>query len=157
MQNSYFKAHIKICKGKCSAKDRLRGINTSDTPSGSEYTDYGRIYNFTEEFFNQSELKLNETIDVKFEESTNWSNIIQSKMNSGSFHIVHLNINSIFNKFEHVFSMLDNLKLDIIALSEAKLDDSVPDKLFKHDDYVLIRRDRNSHGGGLLIYVKKCY
>jgi exonuclease III len=70
---------------------------------------------------------------------------------------MHLNINSVFNKFEHVFSILNSLDFDIIALNEIKLDDSVPSKLYEHEKYNLIRRDRNSSGGGIMVYIKKCY
>ena len=78
-------------------------------------------------------------------------------MKVGAFHIIHLNINSIFNKFEHVFIMLNTLNVDIIALNEIKLDDLIPSRLYEHPKYDLIRRYRNAYGGGVLVYVKKCY
>ena len=64
---------------------------------------------------------------------------------------------SIFNKFEHVLNLLDSQQLDLISLSEVKLDENVPDKLCQHKDYNLKRHDRSIHGGGLLVYVRKCY
>jgi exonuclease III len=70
---------------------------------------------------------------------------------------LHLNVNSIFNKFEHIFSILDTQNIDILALSEAKLDENVPDKLYLHPNYTLKRRDRNIYGGGIMIYIKNCY
>ncbi len=44
-----------------------------------------------------------------------------------------------------------------MALSEAKLDENVPDKLYLHPNYTLKRRDRNIYGGGIMIYIKNCY
>ena len=70
---------------------------------------------------------------------------------------VHLNINSIFNKFEHILNILDSEKLDIISLNEVKLDENVPNKLYEHPAYTLKRRARNIHGGGIMIYIRKCY
>ena len=43
--------------------------------------------------------------------------------------------------------------LDIIMVSETKIDDSFPENQFLIEGYAKpFRRDRNSHGGGLLIY-----
>jgi len=61
---------------------------------------------------------------------------------------------SIFNNFEHVLHFLDSQQLDIISVSEVKLDENVPDKLCQHPDYNLKRRDRNINGGRLLVYVR---
>jgi hypothetical protein len=46
---------------------------------------------------------------------------------------------------------------DILFLNEIKLDDSNPDKLFEHDAYNMLRRNRNKAGGGIMVYVKKQY
>ncbi len=70
---------------------------------------------------------------------------------------MHLNVNSIFNKFEHIFSILDTQNIDILTLSEAILDENVPNKLYLHPNYTLKRRDRNIYGGGIMIYIKNCY
>jgi hypothetical protein len=52
---------------------------------------------------------------------------------------------------------LNELNFDVIALNEVKLDNTIPDKLYQHPKYNLKRRDRDSHGGGIMIYVKKYY
>ena len=75
--------------------------------------------------------------------------------NHNGFKILHLNINSIFNKFEHILNILDSEKLDIISLNEVKLDENVPNKLYEHPAYTLKRRARNIHGGGIMIYIRK--
>ena len=65
----------------------------------------------------------------------------------------HLNINSLRNKFE-VLQYIINRNLDIILLSETKLDDSFPSAQFMLKNYgIPYRLDRNSNGGGLLLYV----
>ena len=67
----------------------------------------------------------------------------------------HLNINSLRNKFE-ALQFIINRNLDIILLSETKLDDSFPSAQFMLKNFgILYRLDRNSNGGGLLLYVRE--
>ena len=65
----------------------------------------------------------------------------------------HLNINSLRNKFEALEHVI-NRNLDIILLSETKLNDLFPLVQFILKGYgIPYRLDRNSNGGGLLLYV----
>ena len=67
----------------------------------------------------------------------------------------HLNINSWRNKFE-ALQFTINRNLDIILLSEIKLDDSFPLAQFILKNFgIPYRLDRNSNGGGLLLYVRE--
>ena len=67
----------------------------------------------------------------------------------------HLNINSLRNKFE-ALQFIINRNLDIILLSETKLDDSFPSAQFMLKNFgIPYRLDRNSNGGGLLLYVRE--
>ena len=66
----------------------------------------------------------------------------------------HLNINSLRNKFE-ALQFIINRNLDIIVLSKTKLDDSFPSTQFMLKNFgIPYRLDRNSNGGGLLLYVR---
>ena len=66
-----------------------------------------------------------------------------------------LNINSLRNKFE-VLQFIININLDIILLSETKLDDSFPSAQFMLRNFgIPYRLDRNSNGGGLLLCVRQ--
>ena len=77
-----------------------------------------------------------------------------STKNSDRIIIGHLNINFIENKFNSFVSLIKD-KLDIIIVSETKINDSFPETQFIIEGYAKpFRRDRNSHGGGLLIYVR---
>ena len=65
----------------------------------------------------------------------------------------HLHINSLRNKFE-ALQFIINRNLDIILPSETKLDDSFPSAKFMLKNFgIPYRLDRNSNGGGLLLYV----
>ena len=68
--------------------------------------------------------------------------------------IGHININFLQNKFEPLKTLVQD-KINILVVSETKSDDSFPTSQFLIDGYTEPDRlDRNSHGGGLLIYVR---
>ena len=68
--------------------------------------------------------------------------------------IGNLNINSIGNKFE-MLSMSEAQYIDISMLSETKLDSNFPSIQFLINGFSVPHRlDRNSKGGGILLYIK---
>ena len=68
--------------------------------------------------------------------------------------IRQVNINSIRNKFEALKSITTG-NLDILVITETKLDESFPDGQFYTEGYCIpFRLDRNKHGGGVLIYFR---
>ena len=69
----------------------------------------------------------------------------------------YLNINSLRHKIIDLRHVLSESQLDIFAISETKLSDEFPDAQFIIDGYcdpAQFRKDRNEHGGGLVVYVK---
>ena len=75
----------------------------------------------------------------------------------GRLIIGHLNINSIRNKFEALKQIIKK-NLDILIVSETKLDHTFPDKQFSMDGYRAIRQDRehNGHfGGGIIVFIRE--
>ena len=67
----------------------------------------------------------------------------------------HLNINSIRNKFDTLSLIVKN-NVDILMISETKLDDSFPTTQFLlHGFSAPYRLDRNSKGGGILLYIRE--
>ena len=68
--------------------------------------------------------------------------------------IAHLNINYVQNKFIFLKALVQG-NIDIILISESKLDSSFPLNQFLMDGYSPpYRLDRNNHGGGLLLYIR---
>ena len=67
--------------------------------------------------------------------------------------IGQLNINSIRNKFDSLNGILKN-NIDVLLLSETKIDSSFPKVQFEIDGFTVYRCDRNEDGGGLLLYVR---
>ena len=67
----------------------------------------------------------------------------------------HLNINSVRNTFEALKYIKDN-NIDLLLISETKLDDSFPTPQFQMKGFsVPYRYDRNGKGGGLLLYIRE--
>ena len=68
--------------------------------------------------------------------------------------MAHLNINSIRNKIEDL-NFLVAKNVDILVISETKLDESFPTRQFLIDDVKKpFRYDRNSNGREILVYVR---
>ena len=66
--------------------------------------------------------------------------------------IGQLNINSIASKFEPLVSLIKD-NVDLLMVSETKVDDSFPRGQFEIEGYSSpIRLDRNRHGGGVMIF-----
>ena len=68
--------------------------------------------------------------------------------------IAQLNINSLRNKFDSLVRMLHN-NLDILLISETKIDSSFPTTQFQIEGYTTYRLDRNTNGGGILLYIRE--
>ena len=67
----------------------------------------------------------------------------------------HLNINSIKNKFDFLAQQVKG-DIDILMISETKLDESFPVSQFLIDGYIVpFRFDRNGNGGGILLYIRE--
>ena len=67
----------------------------------------------------------------------------------------HLNINSIVGKFDHLKVLIVN-NIDILVLTETKIDSSFPNAQFRIDGFSApFRLDRSKFGGGVLIYVRE--
>ena len=65
-----------------------------------------------------------------------------------------LNINSIRNKFSSLAEIVSN-NIDVLVIQETKLDATFPEGQFLIPGFKKpFRRDRDKHGGGILIYVR---
>ena len=68
--------------------------------------------------------------------------------------IARLNINSLRQKFDSLVEIL-HCNVEILFISETKIDSSFPTALFKIEAYTTYRLDSNSNGGGILLYVRE--
>ena len=75
--------------------------------------------------------------------------------NVNRFICAQLNINSIRNKFNSLVNIINN-NIDILMISETKLDPSFPNGQFHiHGFSEPYRFDRNGNGGGILLYIRE--
>ena len=69
--------------------------------------------------------------------------------------VAHLNINSLRNKFDALKAMISE-NIDILVITETKLDESFPPSQFEIEGYKIpFRLDRTADGGGVIIYVRE--
>ena len=81
-----------------------------------------------------------------------WNNILQK--HSNRLVIAQLNINSLRNKFASLSTMIKDY-VDLLLISETKIDSSFPIAQFHIDGYTIHRCDSDENGGGLLLYVRE--
>lgn len=82
----------------------------------------------------------------------------EKKLNTHEFMVLHLNINSIFNKLHEVNEILNLKIVDIFMINETKLDSSVPISFYNHPSYNILRLDRQDKGGGgEIVFIRKGY
>ena len=74
-----------------------------------------------------------------------------------SLKIASINFQSIVNKFAQLDSFLHSYQFDIILGSETHLDPSISNPEIFPSNYNVIRKDRNRHGGGVLIAVSNLF
>ena len=67
--------------------------------------------------------------------------------------IGHLNVNSVGSKISEIKELQRLCGLDVLVLSETKLDDSFKQELLDINGYSCVRQDKRANSGGLLTYI----
>ena len=65
-----------------------------------------------------------------------------------------LNVNSLIAKIDEIQLLVQNEKIDILAINETKIDHKIEDRLISLEDFSLCRYDRSRQGGGVALYVR---
>ena len=81
-------------------------------------------------------------------------NSLWTPFKSKGLHFIHLNINSLFQKIDELKDISKKLNAAFIGISESKLDSSINDSEIQIDNYVLLWKDRNRQGGGVVCYIR---
>lgn len=71
-----------------------------------------------------------------------------------NFILGQLNVNGLRSKFPEIHELLNHDTMNVLGLCETKIDSSFTSAQFHIDGYRLYRRDRNSRGGGVAMYVQ---
>ena len=94
--------------------------------------------------------------DIKHANSKNDAN--SKKQNTALkkiLNIYSLNINGLLSHIDELRVFIDDHMPDIICINETKIDDKIHDSDIEVNNYLFVRKDRNSDGGGAAIYVLK--
>ena len=75
---------------------------------------------------------------------------------STNFTIVSHNIRSVSKNLESFWGDFHGLVFDLIGFTETRLSDSI-ESLYRLNSYDMFAKNRNTSGGGALIYVRGCY
>ena len=103
-------------------------------------------------FFSPSNFILNDIHD-QFSTNNDYLTQLASFCDPSNLNILHLNINSVEHKLINLESLLSAKLYDILVISESKLDFTTSKKFGKGYGYQILRRDRNAHGGGLIVFI----
>ena len=115
---------------------------------------------FSESFFleNVHDSDINKSLLSTYSECSSsdlFEELVQvRKMHPRKLIAGHLNINSMCYKFDEIKPLLAEKTVDILFISENKLDPSFRNELFQVEGYRLERRDRNEFGGGVAAFVR---
>ena len=74
-------------------------------------------------------------------------------MNFDKLVITQFNISSLRNKITSLSTMIKN-NVDMLLISETKIDSSFPTVQFHIDGYTIYRRGKNKNDGGSLLYIR---
>ena len=146
--------------------DRFENINDSYIPQPGPEEDWDAPQTYPE-----SDPEDDHSVSSKSESDTSVYNSVHNSPDSDKYDvydklrtlknenkkktvICHLNINSIRYKFDELREILDDKLVDMLIISETKIDSSFNDNLFQVEGYKTERRDRTAHGGGLMTFVR---
>ena len=116
---------------------------------------------FTDSFFSSAESPLaddtnEEVISTSEEEVNDIFNELRSvrKKCPKNIMVSHLNTNSLRNTFYELSDLFSSMLVDILFITETKLDPSFSLAEFDVPNYRSFRKDRTGRGGGILTYVR---
>ena len=71
---------------------------------------------------------------------------------------MHLNIHYLFPKLNEIKFFIDqNSNIDVLGFCETFINDYFADSELYLKNYLMFRKDRQSNGGGIIVYVKNNY
>ena len=75
--------------------------------------------------------------------------------NSVTLKIMYFNARSLLPKLDELMVLADDSNPDVICITETWLSGEISDNELSIVGYLLYRRDRDRHGGGVLLYVRE--
>ena len=140
--------HISECSDSChnSCIDEYNGDVNLNCNCRTQNTE------FSNETFDKSE----ENTDENITEFSLYENINDIRKQYANHVIVsHLNVNSVGPKITEIRELQKRCQLDILVLSESKLDESYKQDVIDIEGYNCVRQDKRGNSGGILTYISK--
>ena len=104
---------------------------------------------------NRNELSISESLNFDAVNTLEQNGIFFEKK---GLKVFHLNIHCLYPKFDEVKYLLSQQQdIDILCFCETFLNESFLDLEIMLTGYQMFRKDRKTHGGGIIVYVKNCY
>jgi len=95
--------------------------------------------------------------DYREESGTNIRARTNLALNKRGMKFAHVNVVTLTGHFGDVDVLLEETALDVFAVTESRLDCTIPEGQVCPSDYVCYRKDRNRNGGDCAVFVKsKC-
>ena len=69
-------------------------------------------------------------------------------------HLIHINARSMYNKLSEIRIITRETNPAILSITESWLDESHTTESISIEGYNIVRRDRKTHAGGVLMYVR---
>ena len=124
----------------------------------------GNVSDFISMSLNENEVSVSSTKqiyinrDLELPEKNNLEPINELRQirekDSNRLIFAQLNINATKNKFDSLVELVQE-HVDILLISETKIDSSFPTAQFLINGFTTYRRDRNRNGGGILLYIRE--
>ena len=80
-----------------------------------------------------------------------------STSNEGNLSVLYFNARSLVPKFDELCLIVEAHNPDIISIVESWLCADIPDDEISIPGYQVLRKDRNRHGGGVLMYIRNLF
>ena len=77
----------------------------------------------------------------------NMYELINNNLKEQGLKVAHLNVDRIRSKLSQIRILLQEVKFDILAVSESKISNKIEDNVIKIEGYNIYRSDRNVNGG----------
>ena len=99
-----------------------------------------------------SVLNCSDNIDVH---GSLFSNVRKIRDPHRGYLLAHLNINGLVSKVDQIRLLLQYCSVDILALDETKVDESICSGIVRVRGYNFYRSDRSCYGGGVCLYISQ--
>lgn len=137
----------------CSASYHLeRVLNLSNDIEVNPGPGTAEVFNFSDSLFNEN--TFNSSTSSSLLNSSCSSATISHHSKCNNILSIFFNARSVGNKQTELQSLIDIENPDILAVNESWLDNNITDSEIVDPSFILFRRDRNRHGGGVFIAIK---